>query len=511
MAENDRLRAIQRGDYIGDELDNRVGQQSGLEDYYLYRGLGEYDALAQTPGYTPDEQANIIREGELRDLLNIDYGSNYLSPWEEEQIYGNPYRGMDAFNPGATEGIAYDWTGYISDALSQQEGQLGHNLDRTRSELGAAIDPSRLSLSGAYQSNQDRVLSQTAGGVNAAIDPGKLGLSQEYQRSYEFGPEDEQRMVTQAASGAGARYAGLADEAERRMAAAGTTNPLALAAIKERLANDAAAESWDAVNDMRIRAKQLGLDVAQNREMTRLGAERDIAGRRTQAAFGLGDMALGAGSEREQLRLGAERGISDRLLRAAETAGRMGQEGIQYAGSSRLSNEQQMANRLLGLGERNQERAIDLLRSGEAEQQRRAAYVAGNRQDVNMANQANRFNRGYQTSGALSGRYTGVADARREGQREGREYSRWGQQQASGNVNTANQQRIGLYGTQGNLMQNATGNQMRYRLGKQQIKSQRPGLFSRIAGGVLGAATGFATGGYMGAARGAYRGASGGF
>ncbi len=479
MVTQDRTSWYDRGNRIDSDLQGETVYRRGQEE--RYGGLMDRDAqeLYDTPGYTPQEQAGIVREGETQALLDTDYGSNYLTPGESSAIEGDPYR------PGN------EWTQHISRAMDQQESALTDNVAHTRAGVDAAIDPAQLGLSGEYRTNQDAVLNTTAENVYGAIDPSRLRMDAEYARQARMSDDEVATTVQAAERNIGNRYRSAIGDLERSAAESGNASPLAIAAARARLERQSAVDAADAGTDAYLAARQAQRDAATGVEGTRLSAEQAYSGLRSGAAMDLGGLASGAVSERERLRQDSARDLSDRKMDAALKTGGMMQEAITYSGDSRLSNEQQIADRAVG---------------AEGAASERAAFTATNRQGVNQANQGARFDRGFQVNEALSGRTQAGADARRQGQQTHLGWASDQTGQQADLASTARGQRIQNFGTQAGAANDATRTNATYDLGRRQQKG--PGVFSRIVGGVAGAVKGFAMGGPAGAVAGGAMGAA---
>jgi CxxC motif-containing protein (DUF1111 family) len=113
----------------------------------------------------------------------------------------------------------------------------------------------------------------------------------------------------------------------------------------------------------------------------------------------------------------------------------------------------------------------------------RATYLTGNRQQISMANQDNRFQRGRQIAGDFSGRAQTVADARRADAQEGRQWLQTQQQGYRGDEQNAYNRQLGVYGTQANALAGTTA--------QQQQQDNKPKTWEKILGAGLGAASAF--------------------
>jgi hypothetical protein len=482
MVTQDRTSWYDRGNRIDSDLQGETVYRRGLEEGYR----GDMDTAAQelrqTPGYTAEEQAGIMREGETQDLLSAPYHENYLSPEEQSRISGNPYYSQDFYDPGALNESNEAWAGHISDAINQQERGLNENLGQTREGMRAAITPD-LALSGEYRTNQDAVLNTTAENTYGAIDPERLRMDAEYARQAGMTDAEVDEAAQMGARNVGSRYRAAIGDLERRAAESGNATPLAVSAARARLEKQSAVDAADAAVNARLAAREQQRNAATGVEGTRLGAEQTYSGLRSGAARDLGDLASRSVSEREQLRQGAARDISDRQMDTALATGQMGQQAAQYAGTSRIGAEQDIANRAQQTGQYAQTTGINMAQQNEAEQANRAGFIATNRQGVSQGNQTNQFDRGFAVNEALSGRTGRVGDTRIGGRDT---YLGWASGQTGQQADlasTARGQRVSNFGTQSGAANSATGTGAEYdirRRGQSFGTALRTGLGSAL-------------------------------
>ena len=458
----DRTSWYDRGNRIDFDLQGETQFRRGEE--LRYGGMMDQSAqeLRDTPGYTPEEQAGITREGETYGLLDQDYSSNFMTPGEMEEVRGDPYRSERFYNPGDLDRRNNETAGYVYDSLNQTEGALTDNIANTRAGVNAAIDPSQLSLSGEYRTNQDAVLNQTAGDVYGAIDPTRLRMSGEYERQAGMSDAEVEETRQAADRNIGNRYRAAVGDLERGAAESGNASPLAIGAARARLERQSAVDAADAVTNAGLAARQMQRDAGSGVEGTRLGAEQTYSGMRSGAAMDLGGMGERAVGQREGYRLDAQRDISDRQMQGALQTGAMAQDAATYAGNARTSNLQQIGDRGQQTGQYSQTTGINMAQGNEAAQSDRGGFIATNRQGVNQANQGNQFDRGFAVNEAMSGRTQAGADARRQGQQT---YMGWASDQTGRNTDaasTARGQRIQNFGAQSGAVNNATGTGAEY-------------------------------------------------
>jgi hypothetical protein len=273
-------------------------------------------------------------------------------------------------------------------------------------------------------------------------------------------PEEEERIVTGAGISAGVGYRAAADELDRKARAAGV-DPLGAAAMRAQSERAAAADAGDAMTLARIRASSERAGREQAAERLRMGGEQAVADIGTGTELALGRERIAAGDRREQLRLGAARDIAGRKFDAAATGGqaRIGTE----AGIN--AQQRQVGQFNAGLG-------TDIATGIERDVAERNRYVSGNRADTSRANQQQRFQQGMTRTGFLSDANRQVAGARRQDAAEGRDWLRT--QSGVSNQNQQNEfNRQGqVYATQGGLAQGAAHNQLQ--------QNQLPKMWERL-------------------------------
>ncbi len=370
LAQQDRMQAGAWGDLLEGgfaESQNRYENLEGQAREQAWNGMGGYaDILGGRGGYSDEDAANILQRDMLEGGMagDSDYAANFLSPEEIAAMQGNPYAARD-----------------------MAAGKLGY-LDQWLREGDAA---------------QRGAVSALDTDLNAAVDPLKLGLSDEYKANFNFGQGDADLLADQAGRIAGTNA--LAREMQLRDAAfaQGNTSPIALEAARGRTGIYGDIAAADSITDARLKGKGLMLDVARNREMDRLGAERDISGRQRDIA-----------SEIRQTQLGTEKGISD----AWNNYGRY-----------------------------NTDLMVNTTGQAEAAAAQRAGALATNRQGANQANINTRFGQAGTASSALSGRYGQIAGQKKAEEQEGRGFLTGQQDRAQAGGQGAAGNRLGLYGT----------------------------------------------------------------
>ena len=533
MAQEDRRFSYDRGNRIDQDLRDETMLRRNLEDNYRTGMLQGYDDLRQTPGYTQDEAGNIIRSG-INDLaLTPEQIASYqFTDDEQSGIRGNPGSQFQYFNPADqldTANRQYNGvTGAIGDYGNKSRTAFSGMSDRTR----GAIDPRQLTVGqdymnqqdaaiqggeagarGAYQSlgsGQDQAFGEGSGAVRGFTGNPNLGVSGEYQQDMRFGPQDQYNMRMSAITGIGNATRAEQDRVERAASASGYNSPMALAAGLNRLQVQGDVNAQDAANNASVTAKRLGLDVTQQREDTRLGAEQYRSGLGAQSELGLLNSRNSQLSDRAGIASNTELALQRSRLGAAGEREGYRQGGQQFLTNANVGNERALGQSLMdlegriggmnadaqmGLGDRQidarryiTDTGMGAMRDVDAKQSDRNAGLAANRQQVSMGGQQTRFGQGFDANNMLSNQYRGVADARLGGQAEWRNWAT-GQSNKQADLGTqARGQRINNFGTQAGAQQGSTGDVMQYDLGRRGQSGF--GAFKRGFGGALGSALG---------------------
>lgn len=558
LIQNDRLMAYGRGgelnaDFLsmqraGLRRANVMGTQGDQASAYMMRNPGynadEQDAIMGTGYY--DAQGNYV-PGRLDSLQQTQQEAQdlYLTDAERQAMMGNPDNIRAAFSQGAQDNMmstVHDTAKWQRNILNTADSTLGDINSRQANELNDAVDPGRLGVSSDYQNTLTDILGNTRTNVNNAlnynnlgqrtdtegkvmgsagqynsriqnaVDDPNLGLSADYIRDHRFSPEDQQAYVNQAARTAGNQTRALQDQIQQQASAAGNVSPLAIAAATNRARYTGEMSGENAMNDARVRAKQLGLDVAQQSEATRLGAtqtqanmkatnaqtsanrdsalQMDLEQQRIAAAQGaanlgtsaqqaLGNQQLAGATGYEQMRMGGEQDISSRRMSNANSKQAAQAQSAQYLANQRVGVEQAAGNQDIAAQQYLMNTGIGIEQGIDASQASRANAVATNRQATAASNQNTRYTRGQYADQQLSSRGTTVGNARRQDFQAGLTDIRNQQGQAYQNMNTAGNQRVATFGAQTSATNAAEANAL--------TQNQTPGLFEKVIGGVTGA------------------------
>jgi hypothetical protein len=272
-----------------------------------------------------------------------------------------------------------------------------------RGDPNAAVGGLETGLQGAVGGMQEAV-GTTEARVGAAVDPSRLRADNAALDQIRMSPEEEQRIVTSAGTSAGLARQAQIDTLQRQSRAAGM-NVLGVAAAGDRYQRSADAEAVDAQTRARIGARDSRAGAAATAENIRQSGE---------------GAAANAG-------LAAETYMGGLRLKPAEAA----YNAAETTGQARIQAEQAGAGR--------------------------EATIATNRQGVSEGNQAQRYQQGYQTNTALSGRAAGVGDARMKEGAEARGYYTGQEGQWNSNQQAEYDRQGQTYGQQMGGMSNTTG------------------------------------------------------
>lgn len=447
-------------------------------------GNYRFDAGSYQPGqiYSPAEQEQIARENQLYGGMTTpdQFGQWGLQPDEISSIMGDPYAGMNYFNPVAGNI-------YRDQDFTEQRGfdRLNESHRNIRGDIGLYQQGAQ----GLLDSGGGRIrgtLDQGETGVRGTYNDPRLSVSGDFMQNYQFGDKDITDLETQAGRAVGARYQGAMNDLEMQAASSDVNNPLGVAALKERYLRESAAEGADAQVGARVAGRGLQLATIKGREDTRLGAEQARAG-----------MALEGELNLSGRRTAAEQRLLDQGLATEADLARMRMEGEQYLGTTALNENRalgdmrQLNNRYIG------STGSQLAMAGDAAATGRARDIANNRQQTQRDVDNTRYQQNFQTQGMLGDRYRDIANQRLEFEKERRGY-------LAGNTGmyyqgglTGQGQQVGAYGARTGAQNTSGANYARdWRTGEELELARRnspTGLERGIAAG-LGVVSGGSTG-----------------
>ena len=289
------------GSGINADLYNQTQQQYGLYGQYGNLANQAYSQLAQTPGYTQDEQDNIIRQQGYQSAMTTPEGYASLGPTagETSGMLGNTASYGDYFNPAQF------------DALNQANENMQYaNVDRT----GAAQQGAISGLQSAYGS---------------AIDPTRLRASAGYMQQAGMTDAEVEQAAQAAERNVGTQYGASIDDLKRRAAASGNASPMAVAAA-------------DAATDARLAARGQQRQAATGVEQTRLGAEQGLTSTEMAAAGNVAGQQMGAAQYQGGLSQAAQNQILANQMGAAQYTTGMGTNIRQAQDVANAQRQQQL-------------------------------------------------------------------------------------------------------------------------------------------------------------------------
>lgn len=256
--------ALNAGGFYGNMLPGQVHKQD--------QALNE---LRDTPGYTPGEAGQI----------NTDYSQFNTGDDQYANMRGNPNAVKAVGDAGAAgEGAM----------LNQYQANLGGEVREYAKNVGGATDQYGEDLGGAvnrYGSGVGGAVSGLKSGIKDAQDFSMLDNAVN-REDLAFDPNGTEHQMTDAdvqniKTAAGTRIGNASRNAEdtmmRQAAEAGNTSPLALAAARERLVHQSAADQGDSELNADIAARQAQFGRAQAIEGQREGAVQTQAGMQATA------------------------------------------------------------------------------------------------------------------------------------------------------------------------------------------------------------------------------------
>lgn len=408
--QNNRQLAQYGGDQWEGQQAGAAGQYGGAEAGY---GNAVSDAYQEIwgggGGYNPEQMGNVTQRG-LTDQGLAGLDQNFLTSGEQAGASGNPYaaynssQGYQANIQAAAQGAGQRQQDYLPFLQGAQDAAA----QTQRNELGRAIDPSQLGMSGAYGQSVGSAL----GGAQSAINNPGLQVTPEYLKEAHVSDQQVNDLASAGMRTAAAPYQADRSTLYRNASASGTVNPMAVGAMALQFDRAGAASAADAGNQARLQALAAQRGAAQNIQDTQLGA----AGQ--QAGFGLnyGNMAIGAAGDLERTRLGAQQDISNRQIGAAQQNAQTSLDNSRGLATQGINVAGQAGDRNVAAMQYNANLGTGLQQTAEQQAADRAYALGQNRQGVQSSNNNTRL----QTASDLSNRYTSAYSPYLSQQAEGR-------------------------------------------------------------------------------------------
>jgi len=427
----------QRGNQLADQGMAATNYYGQLIPQYQTQLDSSLSDLKAQPGYNDAEQGKI----------GVDYNQFNTSnnPGLESAETGDPQYSVKAMDAGlSNEGQQLNSYGQnLSGQLGNYDQWTGGALDNLGNKLDQSQDFNRL---------------------NSAVDNKALG----YQgQAKQMSNGDVQDIETAAGTTIGNKYRSAEDQLRRDAAASGNSSPLAIAAANARLEHQSAADAGDSMTNARIAALQSQATRAQQIEAQREGATQ------TQSA-----MQAAAGTTEQSQKQAAAALAGQAGIGVATNAGNAGINAANTYGQTALNQQNTMTGQKYGA-----------VNTAEQTAATRAQQLAAQQYGQGTAS-ASANSQGAQTIGnariAGNNAYrSGVA-----GQQQG------AQQGAAQGLATQNQ----TYGLQTGAVNQATGQQGNFALGKPSLGDSLAGVLPKAASSLIrgaSAAAGAADGGFF--------------
>lgn len=433
----------QQGQNINNETAAQQGYYGSLIPGYQQQEDTALNNLNQNPGYTPSQTGQI----------NVNYGqfntspqalqSEYLSPTEQQDIYGNPAAAEQVINQGvAGEGAM----------LNQYQANLGGTLGAYQQNLGGQVQNLDTGLGGATQAlgqglqqaqSGDSAITAAASNPNLAFDPNHT--------ENQLSNQDVQNLVTSAGTTVGNQYQAAENQLTQNAAAAGNTSPLALAAANARLENQSAANAGDAMTNAQIAAEQAQYQQAAGIEGQREGA--------AQAQAGLG---LQAGTFEQQQAQNAAALAGEAGIGSAETAGLAGINAANTYGSQALNTANNYGQTSIGTQENIANQQYGAANEADILGTQRAQNIADNRQNIDTGINQTQYGQGVGSAGLTASGAANVGQTQIAGENAYRQGLAGQEGFAQTGGNQALQEQLANYLGEGQLLNQSTSNEGSY-------------------------------------------------
>jgi DNA-binding transcriptional regulator YdaS (Cro superfamily) len=233
------------------------------------------------------------------------------------QTLANQYLG--SIDPTINQMIA-GGGGYTPGEVSNITAPTQGTVQNLQGRLDAAVDPNALRQDPGLRGQLSDVIGTEAATTAAAIDPTNLELSGQFRDNYLMTPQQQQDIITKAGITAGGKDYQAVSDLERQAAAAGT-DPLGVAASRQRYERQAAADASDAETSARIQASNAAAQRQAEMEQMRLGSEQYITGQEVGTAQTQAQQGLQSDMAAEANRQAAEQYLTGAKLQTATTGG----------------------------------------------------------------------------------------------------------------------------------------------------------------------------------------------
>lgn len=409
------------GDVSANMFQGDWNQYGQWEEQARVEALAQIRAILENPGYTAEEKAAILDEQGLSGLVPDDstLASWGLSEDEVAGIRGDPWRIAGYFDPEYLENLQRSGEEQVKGAYGQGRDTVRNTLaggeSSTWDRFGAGRDSTLSSLErgaedirgafGDYGERARGVVTGARGDVLSPFEDPNLIMSD----------EEVQGTISGAGRKVGASYDAAKEDLIRRAEASGNVNPLSLAAARERMERGSSADRANAMTDAELMAKGL-----------QRGQRLDVATARSGAGKYLSGLGADVESALGSTGVDIEQGISEGRGRAEQAFGVLGTSTASALGQRRLGAEQDLmagdvdladslSRQRMDVSQWNQKTGTDVMRDVEAAEQKRAADLAANRQDIEAAKAKAKYDYATGVSKLRSERALEAAKARQKG------------------------------------------------------------------------------------------------
>jgi hypothetical protein len=430
---------------INAEAQAEEGYYSPLQQQATTEENAALGQLQQTPGYTAPEASQInVNYGQFNTSAG-DLGKEFLTPGETSAIQGDPNAPVQTMTAGTNAEGAQ---------LNAYGANLGGNVNALDTGVGGQLSNYSTNLAGANTNLDTGVVgaANDFGALNAAVGNPALGNQNQEQQ---LSNQDVQNMETAAGTTVGNMYRTSEDQLQRAAAAAGNTDPLALASANERLDAQSAAGEGDAEVQAQIAAENAQAGRASQIESQRYGEAANTAGLQAGAAT----------TEQAQLQNAAAlAGTTD--VQSAETMGQAGVNAAETTGLAGINAANTYGAQAINESETAGAQNYNAANTAEQEAAARAANIAGNRQATQTSVNNTEYGQGTNSAQLTAGGATNVGQTRIGGEaayRAGVAGQQASAQQGGENAvtqqqNAYNTQTTGLNSSGSNRVEEETGN-----------------------------------------------------
>lgn len=475
-----------QGGELQSEFGNTANSAQQLANYYRVPMDQAAGALAQTPGYTSGELGNILdtsgyQQGET---TGGQYASMAPTGSQQSAMEGNPNSFMNWFDPAQTQGDITTAAGYSQNDLNNTNIALQNTMNNQSAGYSGAINPSALTVNPALQGQLQNTVGGATSAINSAVNSPNLQLNLAPQ-NYLMSNQQVQATQNQAAQDVQQQAQSQYENTYKSALASGNADPMALAALQQQSQATGEEAAANAETSANLAATGQQRTLAMNYAQAQLGAGQTQAGLQSSAQENLLGQTLGEQTGYAGLQIGAQQGLTQDQMTAVQNQANTQTGANEYLGTTGVNLQQGV-----GAQEEAAQQYLTNMGTGITEAQNTAKTGAATQQYQNqlqnqMYQQQNTFNQNTAVQDRQSAAYSAAANARMAGQGQ---FLNWSTGATSGATNqqlASQNMQAGVYGTQGQLANNAAGQWGNYQI----QKNGQPGMTSQVMGGIAGAAS----------------------